>query len=84
MPLALEWRGLRVAPAAAAARAAIPAARIKPASSLFAHATRTARPQVLGRNDKAQSTLVATWLTELLLDSINRWGARFHQHHAYV
>jgi len=29
-------------------------------------------PQVLGRNDKAQSTLVASWLTELLLDSINR------------
>jgi hypothetical protein len=31
----------------------------------------TAR-QVLGRNDKAQSTLVASWLTELLLDGINR------------
>lgn len=28
--------------------------------------------QVLGRNDKAQSTLVASWLTELLLDGVNR------------
>eukprot|EP00882_Tetradesmus_deserticola_P021379 GHRQ01023150.1.p1 GENE.GHRQ01023150.1~~GHRQ01023150.1.p1 ORF type:complete len:206 (+),score=125.47 GHRQ01023150.1:766-1383(+) len=28
--------------------------------------------QVLGPNDKAQSTMVAAWLTELLLDSINR------------
>lgn len=28
--------------------------------------------QVLGRNDKAQSTLVASWLAELLLDAANR------------
>jgi hypothetical protein len=28
--------------------------------------------QVLGPNDKAQATMVAAWLTELLLDSINR------------
>lgn len=26
----------------------------------------------LGRTDRAQATLVAAWLTELLLDSINR------------
>lgn len=28
--------------------------------------------QVLGPTDKAQSTMVAAWLTELLLDQINR------------
>eukprot|EP00878_Enallax_costatus_P046700 GHUV01056962.1.p1 GENE.GHUV01056962.1~~GHUV01056962.1.p1 ORF type:complete len:167 (+),score=40.06 GHUV01056962.1:296-796(+) len=28
--------------------------------------------QVLGPNDKAQATMVAAWLTELLLDQINR------------
>ncbi len=28
--------------------------------------------QVLGRADKAQATMVATWLTELLLDRINQ------------
>lgn len=28
--------------------------------------------QVLGPSDKAQSTMVAAWLTELLLDQINR------------
>lgn len=28
--------------------------------------------KVLGPNDKAQATMVAAWLTELLLDTINR------------
>jgi hypothetical protein len=28
--------------------------------------------QVLGPNDKAQATMVAAWLTELLLDQTNR------------
>jgi hypothetical protein len=28
--------------------------------------------QVLGRSDRAQATMVASWLTELHLDSINR------------
>jgi hypothetical protein len=28
--------------------------------------------QVLGPSDKAQSTMVSAWLTELLLDQLNR------------
>lgn len=32
----------------------------------------TARLDTLGKEDKAQSTMVATWLVELMLDRINR------------
>lgn len=32
----------------------------------------TTRLDTLGREDRPQSTMVATWLTELLLDRVNR------------
>lgn len=32
----------------------------------------TSRLDTLGREDRPQSTMVATWLTELLLDRVNR------------
>jgi hypothetical protein len=39
---------------------------------------------VLGPNDKAQATMVAAWLAELLLDSINRDLLAAAGHHTPV